>query len=117
MFSRESRKIGEPPSRKGKFETLPFSRQQKDKARRQHPQCGQVALEVHHKNPYYQSRDDSDNNAVAVTRPEHAIEHFRLATNSTEWSDAKINYWAVNQIVKRMTPSELNEFNRKLVKN
>lgn len=114
MFSREMRKIGEPPSRKVNLQSLPFTQRQKEKAKSKHPLNGQVPLEVDHIDPYYRSRNDSDENAQAVTRPQHAIKHHELAVQSEEWVDARVNYWAVGQIVRRMTPKELAEFNEKL---
>jgi len=69
-------------------------------------------LEVHHRDPRYRSNDDSESNAVALTRPEHAYEHMIMARRSSNADDKEANLWAVDEIKTRMTPQERKEFNR-----
>lgn len=89
-----------------------FNRQQKDEYRNRRTDIEDKSkLEVHHKKPLYQGGGNDEDNGEALTRPEHALAHFRLAISSGNKRDIEANYWAVKAIVKRMTPDEVAEFN------
>lgn len=92
---------------------IAFQLRQRLKAQR--PEVPPEDLEIHHKTPRYKSGGDNEENLVALTRPLHAIEHYRLARKS-KGRDRHANDWAVRQIVKRMTPEELEEFNEMITR-
>lgn len=86
----------------------------KEEIRQQHPLYGQERIEVHHQLPRHRGGDDSNENKIPETLPEHALAHLRLAEETNDWSVAKKDYGAVRLIVGRMTEHELEEFNAQL---
>jgi len=92
---------------------LAFTRGQKEELKKQRTDVPDKSkLEAHHITPQYQGGEDTLDNGEALTRPEHALEHFQYAQEANNRGDRNANYWAVNKIVSRMTPEELAEFNK-----
>lgn len=73
-------------------------------------------LEIDHVKPKWKGGTDAESNLRAVTRPEHAEKHFREASTTKDRKTAKAEYWAVSQIVQRMKPNEVKEFNQRISK-
>jgi len=63
--------------------------------------------------PKYRAGKLVVDNEAELTLPLHAFAHL-IAKESltTRGVDQNVNRWAVGAIVRRMTPAELNEFNR-----
>jgi hypothetical protein len=93
--------------------TFAFSRRlkQEEKQKRGLPTS---MLEAHHKTPRYLGGSDSLENMEILTRPEHALTHWLRALIAPDHDQASAEYWAVSQIVRRMTPSELQQFNSEI---
>lgn len=68
-------------------------------------------LEIHHVNPRYKGGKDSIENCKAVSRVQHAQEHYLMARNAETSEDRAANDWAVRAIVRRMKRDELALFN------
>lgn len=66
-------------------------------------------LEAHHIDPLYEKPEQEK--LIGLTLPEHAQVH-RLMANNGENPDG--NFWATEQIVRRMTNTELENFNTML---
>ena len=73
-------------------------------------------LEVHHITPEHLTHDDSPENAVALTREEHALVHLQRAWGARDWTERRREYQAVQTIVRRMTAEELARFNRDIAR-
>ena len=82
----------------------------KQKAK-QGDRCGRsgrrVRLEVHHVTPRHEGGTNSEKNAIAVSKTEHAFLHRRMAR---EGRKPKANEWAEKAIVRRMTKEERKEY-------
>lgn len=90
-----------------------FSKDQRNQLKNQRTDINDKSkLEIHHINPVYRGGESTLDNGEAVTRPEHAYEHWKEAMNSCNREDRDANYWAVKKIIQRMTPEELKEFNK-----
>ena len=68
-------------------------------------------LEIHHVFPKYKGGNGDVDNEQALTLPEHATVHLRLAREADTRDDASANFWSVRAIVKRMSEKELQTFN------
>lgn len=73
-------------------------------------------LEVHHIVPEHLTHDDSPKNAVALTREGHALAHYLRALVARSRKEQRLEFEAVELIVQRMTPEELERFNRDIVR-
>lgn len=85
----------------------------KQRLKSQRPDVPPEELEIHHVHPRYKGGRDEEENLVALRRPEHALEHYKEMVKS-KGRDRSANFWAVEQIKRRMTEEELQEF-RQLV--
>ena len=73
------------------------------------PGYGPEELELHHRKPKRNGGEYTKDNLDALGRPEHAIEHRRTAIAREDEGDldqARADRWAVEQIIRRMTPNE-----------
>lgn len=85
----------------------------KRRVKAQRPEVPPEELEIHHVRPRYKGGKDYEENLVALRRPEHALEHYKEMVKS-KGRDRHANFWAVEQIKKRMSEEEVQEF-RQLV--
>lgn len=63
-------------------------------------------LENHH---YMELKCRNGTEVFPLTKPEHCLSHLIDAQRGIE---SEVNYWAVQKIIQRMEPQELDEFNQ-----
>lgn len=89
---------------------ISFTLRQKIK-HEQRPYVDPNLLEIHHRKPYFMGGNGEEDNLMAVTKVEHALEHYDDAMNTTG-DQSRGHWWSVQKIVGRMDEQEVDLFNQ-----
>ena len=71
-------------------------------------------LEAHHLEQRHNGGMDTTDNLTGLTLPEHCLIHHIEADLATRKGETQTNFWAVSEIMQRMTTEEYQEYQRML---
>lgn len=93
------------------MERLPISISLKRKIKfLQQPDIPEDLLEVAHKESVHRGGTNDPSNLMAISRVDHAFQHFQDASYSRDWATSRKDWYAVSSIRSRMTDSEKKIF-------